>query len=58
MCWEGWMGWGSFIERSDLLVGHDLTDENELTDQYCIPLGSQAVLDADNGTLRIDPIVC
>ena len=38
--------------------GHDLTDSNGQHDQYTLPLGSLATLDAVNGTITIDSVMC
>ena len=40
-----------------LYAGHDLVDGRGEHDQCALPLGSMATLDADEGTLTVDPIV-
>jgi len=40
-----------------IFAGHDLTDEDGGPDQYAIPLGSNATMDASEGTLTIEPVV-
>jgi muramoyltetrapeptide carboxypeptidase len=41
-----------------LNAGHDLTDRNGGLDQSNLPLGSLATLDADNGSITIESVVC
>jgi len=40
-----------------IYAGHNLSDENENPDQYSFPLGSTAVMEAERGSLTVEPIV-
>ena len=39
-------------------AGHDLTDNDGGVDQNAIPLGSIASIDVENGTLKVDSLMC
>lgn len=39
-------------------AGHNLTDEQGELDQYSLPIGSEATLDVNEGTLTIESVMC